>query len=135
MAQKPGTESRGETQAHPPKLFTPERVTGIQQLNQPWHCVGAHCPEDRRRLLARLSQQAGDPPPDAPQREATLTTREREVLQLLAEGRSTKQTALQLQLSVKTIETHRLQIMKKLGIHSIAGLTKYAIQEGLITLS
>ena len=64
-----------------------------------------------------------------------LTAREREVLQLLAEGRSTKQTALQLQVSVKTVETHRLQIMRKLDIHSIAGLTKYAIQEGLIALS
>lgn len=66
---------------------------------------------------------------------SVLTAREREVLQLLAEGRSTKQIALQLQVSVKTVETHRLQIMKKLRIHSIAGLTRYAIQEGLVALS
>ena len=66
---------------------------------------------------------------------SVLTPREREVLQLLAEGRSTKQSALQLHVSVKTVETHRMQIMKKLDIHSIAGLTKYAIQEGLITLA
>ena len=66
---------------------------------------------------------------------SVLTAREREVLQLLAEGRSTKQIALHLRLSVKTIETHRMQIMKKLNIHSIAGLTKYAIQEGIVSLS
>ena len=66
---------------------------------------------------------------------SVLTAREREVLQLLAEGRSTKQIAIHLQLSVKTVETHRMKIMRKLNIHSIAGLTKYAIQEGLIALS
>jgi DNA-binding NarL/FixJ family response regulator len=64
-----------------------------------------------------------------------LTAREREVLQLLAEGLSTKQIALALQVSVKTIETHRMQTMKKLDIHSVAGLTRYAIQEGIVTLS
>ncbi|MFA6004186.1 MAG: response regulator transcription factor [Elusimicrobiota bacterium] len=63
-----------------------------------------------------------------------LTQREREVLQLLAEGCSTKQIALKIQLSVKTIETHRMHIMKKLDIHNIAGLTKYSIQEGIISL-
>ncbi|MDD4004180.1 MAG: response regulator transcription factor [Elusimicrobiaceae bacterium] len=63
-----------------------------------------------------------------------LTDREREVLQLFAEGRSTKQIATQLKLSVKTIETHRKQIMEKLDIHSIAGLTKYAIREGITAL-
>jgi DNA-binding NarL/FixJ family response regulator len=65
---------------------------------------------------------------------SVLTQREREVLQLFAEGRSTKQIALHLGLSAKTIETHRMQIMKKLDIHSIAGLTRYAIQEGLVSL-
>jgi DNA-binding NarL/FixJ family response regulator len=63
-----------------------------------------------------------------------LTPREREVLQLFAEGRSTKQIALHLGLSPKTVETHRMQMMKKLHIHNIAGLTKYAIQEGLVSL-
>ncbi len=63
-----------------------------------------------------------------------LTDREREVLQLLAEGNSTKQIALKLHISVKTIETHRLQIMNKLDIHSVAELTKYAIRKGLTSL-
>ncbi len=60
-----------------------------------------------------------------------LTAREREVLQLMAEGNSTKEIAANLHLSVKTIETHRQHIMEKLDIHSVAGLTKYAIREGI----
>lgn len=63
-----------------------------------------------------------------------LTTREREVLQLLAEGKSTKQIASTLNLSVKTVETHRQQIMDKLEIRTVAELTKYAIREGLTSL-
>jgi two-component system response regulator NreC len=65
---------------------------------------------------------------------STLSAREREVLQLLAEGKTTKETAARLNVSVKTIETHRKQIMDKLGIHSVAELTKYAIREGLTPL-
>ncbi len=60
-----------------------------------------------------------------------LSQREREVLQLLAEGRTTKQIAKQLHISPKTVEAHRLNLMNKLKIDSIAQLTKYAIQEGL----
>jgi DNA-binding NarL/FixJ family response regulator len=63
-----------------------------------------------------------------------LTAREREVLQLIAEGKSTKDTAHLLDISVKTVETYRQQIMNKLDIHSIAELTKYAIKEGLTSL-
>jgi DNA-binding NarL/FixJ family response regulator len=68
--------------------------------------------------------------PEAP----ALTEREREVLQLLAEGKSTKQIALQLHVSAKTIESNRRNIMDKLGIHSVAELTKYAVREGLTPL-
>jgi DNA-binding NarL/FixJ family response regulator len=65
---------------------------------------------------------------------AALTAREREVLQLLAEGKATKQAAACLHVSVKTVETHRRSIMTKLDIHSVAELTKYAIREGLTTV-
>lgn len=65
---------------------------------------------------------------------STLTSREREVLQLVAEGKSTKQIALGLHVSTKTIEVNRRQIMEKLDIHSIAELTKYAVREGLTPL-
>jgi two-component system response regulator NreC len=65
---------------------------------------------------------------------STLTAREREVLQLITEGKSTSQTAEILQISIKTVETHRQQVMQKLGTKSIAELTKYALREGLTSL-
>jgi two-component system, NarL family, response regulator NreC len=65
---------------------------------------------------------------------SVLTAREREVLQLLAEGTSTSRIADRLCLSVKTVETYRQHIMEKLNIHSVAELTKYAIREGLTSL-
>ncbi|KPJ99353.1 MAG: LuxR family transcriptional regulator [Desulfobacterales bacterium SG8_35] len=65
---------------------------------------------------------------------SVLSAREREVLQLIAEGWSTKQIASHLYVSIKTIETHRRQIMKKLDLHTIADLTKYAIREGLTSI-
>jgi two-component system, NarL family, nitrate/nitrite response regulator NarL len=65
---------------------------------------------------------------------AQLTIREREVLVLIADGKSNKEIAMQLDIGVRTIETHRERIMRRLGIHSVAGLTKYAIANGLISL-
>jgi DNA-binding NarL/FixJ family response regulator len=70
-------------------------------------------------------------PPEDDSASSVLTGREREVLQLLAEGWSTKKIASHLHVSVKTVETHRRQLMNKLDIHTIAELTKYAIREGL----
>jgi DNA-binding NarL/FixJ family response regulator len=61
-----------------------------------------------------------------------LTTREAEVLQLIAEGHPNKQIADQLSISIKTVEKHRQQVMNKLNIHDIAGLTRYAISKGMI---
>ena len=63
-----------------------------------------------------------------------LTTREREVLQFLAEGKRTREIASILRVSIKTVETFRQQIMDKLDIHNVAELTKYAIREGLTSL-
>ena len=63
-----------------------------------------------------------------------LSNREREVLQLIAEGKTTKEISSSLYVSIKTIETHRKNIMDKLNINSIADLTKYAIREGIISL-
>jgi len=63
-----------------------------------------------------------------------LSPREREVLQLMSEGKSTNTIADSLHVSVKTVETHRQQVMHKLNIHNVAGLTKYAIREGLTSV-
>ncbi len=65
---------------------------------------------------------------------AALTPRQREILQLIAEGQSTKEIAYKLELSVKTVETHRAQIMERLGIRDIPGLVRYAIRTGLTSL-
>jgi DNA-binding NarL/FixJ family response regulator len=62
-----------------------------------------------------------------------LTSRQREILQLVAEGKSTKEIAVALELSVKTVETHRAQIMERLDIHDVAGLVRYAIRLGLVS--
>jgi DNA-binding NarL/FixJ family response regulator len=63
---------------------------------------------------------------------AALTPRQREILQLIAEGRSTREIAQRLHVSVKTVETHRAQLMDRLGIRDVAGLTRYAIRIGLV---
>jgi two-component system, NarL family, response regulator NreC len=65
---------------------------------------------------------------------ATLTDREREVLQLMTEGQSSKEIAEKISVSVKTVETHRRNIMEKLNLRSVAELTKYAIREGITSL-
>jgi DNA-binding NarL/FixJ family response regulator len=62
-----------------------------------------------------------------------LTSRQREVLQLVAEGHSTKEIARRLDLSIKTVDTHRSQLMKQLDIHEVAGLVRYAMRMGLIS--
>jgi DNA-binding NarL/FixJ family response regulator len=62
-----------------------------------------------------------------------LTPRQREVLQLIAEGHSSKEIARRLDLSVKTVETHRSQLMKQLDIHEVTGLVRYAMRLGLLT--
>ncbi|MBL8339708.1 MAG: response regulator transcription factor [Rhodoferax sp.] len=71
--------------------------------------------------------RADDQPGDS------LTPRQREVLQLVAEGHSTKEIARRLDLSVKTVDTHRSQLMKQLDIHEVAGLVRYAMRNGLIS--
>jgi DNA-binding NarL/FixJ family response regulator len=62
-----------------------------------------------------------------------LTARQREILQLLAEGESTKEIAYNLDISVKTVEAHRLQLMERLNIHDVPGLVRYAVRSGLVS--
>jgi DNA-binding NarL/FixJ family response regulator len=65
-------------------------------------------------------------------KKATLSSREVEVLQLIAEGRANKQVAAELGISIKTVEKHRQHLMRKLDLHDTAGLTRYAIAAGII---
>jgi len=64
----------------------------------------------------------------------SLTPRQREILQMIAEGKSTKEIAFQLDVSVKTVETHRAALMERLGIHDVAGLVIYAVRHGLVSV-
>lgn len=94
---------------------------------------------DQRYLSARIadlvvSEFLRRPRESEPADESILTTREREVLKLLAEGMTTRRIGAALNISEKTVETHRRQIMGKLNLHSVAELTKYAIREGLSAL-
>jgi DNA-binding NarL/FixJ family response regulator len=72
--------------------------------------------------------------PGVPNEQSALSSREREVLQLISEGKSTKDIAFTLNISAKTIETHRRQIMLKLKLNNVAELTRYAIREGITSL-
>ena len=95
------------------KFFSPAVARRLDQLN------------------GRSSNGSGSPRPG----NARLTSREMEVLQLIAEGKANKQTAAELGISVKTVEKHREKVMNKLQIHDAAGLTRYAISAGIIESS
>jgi len=84
-------------------------------------------PEDERKSFDR----SGRPKP----RHARLTSREMEVLQLVAEGKANKETAAELGIGIKTVEKHREHLMQKLDLHDTAGLTRYAISAGIIESS
>ena len=78
-------------------------------------------------LSGDQARSEGTEPPGTP-----LTPREREVLQLLAEGRTNKEVAAALGIGLKTVETHRMNLMAKLGLHSVVDLVRYAIRNGIV---
>lgn len=86
------------------------------------------------RVACLLDSQPTVYDPADSAKNSCISSREREVLQLLAEGKNTKEIAYSLGISAKTVETHRKQIMCKLKIYSIAELTKFAVREGLTSL-
>ncbi len=86
-------------------------------------------PEAARAALNQMVSNSGKKEPFA-----QLTSREREVLVLIAEGQSNKEIANRLNLGIRTVETHRERIMRRLDIHSVAGLTRFAIANGLVSL-
>jgi DNA-binding NarL/FixJ family response regulator len=87
-------------------------------------------PAIAKRLRDRCRQAFADGQPL--KRNVELTSRESEVLQLIAEGLPNKQIAGELGISIKTVEKHRQQVMNKLNIHDVAGLTRYAISKGVV---
>jgi DNA-binding NarL/FixJ family response regulator len=94
--------------------------------------TGGECyfsPEIARLAINRVVQGNGEGPDPE-----DLTDREREVLILVAGGLSNKEVSTHLDIGVRTVETHRERIMRKLGIHNVAGLTRFALAKGLVTL-
>lgn len=89
-------------------------------------------PSIAKRLRDQCREAFAQGQPSVKRRSDHLTTREAEVLQLIAEGRANKQIAAELCISIKTVEKHRQQVMNKLGIHDVAGLTRHAIAKGII---
>jgi len=87
------------------------------------------------KRFQRLNQTTKDPAGPPKRKAAKLTSREMEVLQLIAEGKANKETAVELGVGIKTIEKHREHLMDKLDIHDTAGLTRYAISAGVIESS
>ena len=85
-------------------------------------------PEIAQHLVTAFSS----PPEERAMRQSRLTPREREVLQLIAEGLSSKEIAASLGVSTRTAETHRTSVMNKLDVHKVAGLVRFAIREGLV---
>lgn len=88
------------------------------------------CPAVSKYVVSDYVRCLGEGPPPLDQ----ITPRQREILQLIAEGKSTKDIADMLYISTKTVETHRSQLMDRLDIHDIAGLVRYAIRTGLVML-
>jgi DNA-binding NarL/FixJ family response regulator len=96
--------------------------------------ISSHVLADYRRRLTEGPDLVADAQPGAAERTllARLTPRQREILQLLAEGASSRKMARMLDVSIKTIETHRAQLMQRLDIHDVASLVRFAIRAGLV---
>lgn len=110
------------------------KSSGGEQLRQAILAAAAGkrfvCPDAARSLLHRFAETPGAKPPAT----ASLSRREREVLALLSSGLRSGDIAKRLQIATATVEVHRRNIMRKLELHNVAELTKYAIREGLTAL-
>ena len=94
-----------------------------------------YSPSISRRLLHHQKKSAAEGTTGVELGHPTLTSREMEVLQLVAEGKANKETAEELHISIKTVEKHRQKVMEKLNIHDTARLTRYAIAAGIVESS
>lgn len=107
---------------------TEELCKAIRLVREGKMCFSAAVAKRLHRILPKPAENRCMPGEGKPD----LTSRELEVLQLIAEGKANKETADQLGISVKTVEKHRGHLMEKLGIHNTAGLTRYAMEVGVI---
>ena len=110
------------------------RTASYAELVLGIHAVRAHQAYIQPTLLGALIDRYRTRPASQPTGQIVLTARERELVQLISEGYSTQQIAQRLHISSKTVATHRENVLNKLGLKSIADLTRYAIREGLSSL-
>ena len=103
-----------------------------RQLVAAVRSLGKHRPFFTSKIAAKVYADSSRLRGRGRPRSVGLTPREREVLQLLAEGKHNREVAERLVLSVKTVETHRARIMRKVGVDSLAGLVRYAVREGIV---
>jgi DNA-binding NarL/FixJ family response regulator len=106
--------------------------SGLTELLQAIRAVAAGNQYLGREAAALLENDALTPTVQSDDLQR-LTPREREVLQLVAEGHTNREIAALLQLSAKTVDTHRTSLMRKLDLHDVQGLTRFAVRRGLIT--
>ncbi len=99
------------------------------------HAGGIYYSASIAKRFIRINPQVHDRSGKISRKASLLTSREMEVLQLIAEGKANKESAAELGISIKTVEKHRGQLMNKLDIHDTAGLTRYAIEAGIIESS
>ncbi len=99
------------------------------------HRGGVHYSKTIAKRFVRINPLSTDRSGKTERKASNLTSRETEVLQLIAEGKANKETAAVLNISIKTVEKHRGHLMEKLDIHDTAGLTRYAIAAGIIESS
>jgi DNA-binding NarL/FixJ family response regulator len=109
--------------------MSPWNPVGPGRAPRPWDGGSYLSPAVSGHVLAAYVRRVGQDVPAEP----TLTPRQREVLQLIAEGHGTKEIAARLCLSAKTVETHRAQLMERLDIRDVAGLVRYAIRTGIVS--
>jgi len=105
----------------------------IRELDEAIRAVASGQSYLSPKVAGRVVREYRERPEGEARATCPLTLREREVLQLIAEGCSNKDAAAKLHLSPKTVETHRRSIMEKLDLHNVAQLTRYAIREGIIS--
>jgi DNA-binding NarL/FixJ family response regulator len=122
----PGTGAVGYLLKH---TAASELLRAIREATR-GNTAACFSPAIAKRLRDPALPQTGSPAAKNPTRK--LTAREAEVLQLIAEGHANKQIAAELNISIKTVEKHRQQVMNKLGIHHVAGLTRHAIATGMV---
>jgi PAS domain S-box-containing protein len=106
-----------------------QAVEGLRQANDKYRSVLASLKDSVVIIEDHLRT---DDPASNLRRDDRLTPRQREILHLIARGYSTREIGVQLHVSVKTVESHRAQLMQRLNIHDVAGLTRFAIRTGLV---